>query len=290
MLTIFGVPKPFYGHIAVIQHNALDSWAALEPPCELVLFGDEPGVAEAAARVRARHEPLIGSTASGIPRVDELFRRARATARFDVLCFANADILLPPSLTPAVTRVAERFDRFVAIGRCRNVDLAERVAVPNWSRLLTDGEMRPPGGIDYLVFSRDVYETIPPFALGRAGFDNWLVWEARRLRIPVVDLTDVVVAIHQNHDYGHLAGGRDTAYAGPDARRNIELAGGELRLFNIDDADFRLGVDGIRRRPIAAVRAVPIVRWLGLRRGELRRALRARLGERRGRPSRPEME
>ncbi len=221
----------------------------------------------------ARHEPLIGSTASGTPRIDELFGRARATGRFDLLCFVNADILLPPSLTSAVASVAERFDRFVALGRCRNVDVAERVDAPDWRRLRTDGAMRPPGGIDYLVFSRDAYGTIPPFALGRAGFDNWLVWEARRRRIPVVDLTSAVPAIHQNHEYSHVHGGRAASYNGEEALENIRLAGGELHLFNIDDATHRLTPAGLRRNRLAPLRAFPPARWAALRWGELERSV-----------------
>ena len=67
---------------------------------------------------------------------------------------------------------------------------------------------------------------MPPFALGRAFFDNWLIWDARRRGLPVVDLTEVVPALHQDHAYDHLEGGRRAAYAGEDARRNLELAGG----------------------------------------------------------------
>lgn len=279
MLTVFSVPKPFRGQIGTIQDNALDSWVALEPACELILFGDEPGVREAAARVGARHEPAIARTAHGTPRLDELFRRARETAGFDVLCFVNADILLPLVLLDAVAAVAGSFDRYVALGRCRNVDVDERVAWPDWSRLRTAGEMRPPGGIDYLVFPRDLYLDVPPFALGRAGFDNWLVWDARRRSVPVVDVSQVVTAVHQNHDYRHVEGGRDASYAGVEAVENVRLAGGELHLFNIDDATHRLTPGGLRPNRLAPLRAFPPARWAALRWGELERGVGRRLRE-----------
>lgn len=41
-LTIFAMPKPFGGHIATIQKNAIRSWARLRP-AQIILFGDEPG-------------------------------------------------------------------------------------------------------------------------------------------------------------------------------------------------------------------------------------------------------
>jgi hypothetical protein len=273
VLTVFSVPKPFVGHIGLIQRNALESWRALSPECEIVLFGDEAGVDEAAAAIAARHEPEVARTEHGTPRVDDLFARARRLARFETLCFVNCDILLPPELLAAFGRVRERFPRFLALGQCRNLDVAEPAADLDWQRLACEqGTMRPPGGIDYLNFPRDLYDRIPSFALGRAGFDNWLVWDVRRRRIPVVDLTAVVTAVHQNHDYGHVRGGRDEAYHGVEARENIRLAGGELRLFNISDADYRLEPDGFARNRLAPVRRVGAARWLALRFGELRRA------------------
>ena len=42
---------------------------------------------------------------------------------------------------------------------------------------------------------------IPDFIIGRPGYDNWLIWKARRSLIPVVDASESVKAIHQNHYY-----------------------------------------------------------------------------------------
>ena len=60
MLTIFSIPKAFVGHIGVIQRNALKSWSLLEPRCEIIIFGDEEDIAEAAAETGAAHVPEIG--------------------------------------------------------------------------------------------------------------------------------------------------------------------------------------------------------------------------------------
>ena len=46
MLTIFSTPKPFLGHIEVIQRNAIESWKRLEANVEIILIGDDPGTAE----------------------------------------------------------------------------------------------------------------------------------------------------------------------------------------------------------------------------------------------------
>lgn len=274
LLTIFSVPKPFEGHVGLIQRNALATWSRLEPACEIVLLGNEPGAAEAAGDVGAIHEPVLGHTEQGAPRLDDVFRRVQRLASFDLLCFTNADVLLPMALTGAVDRIRRRFTSCVALGRCYNVDVTGPIDDDwqSWTR--RRGEMRPAGGIDYLVFPRDLYDSLPPFALGRAGFDNWLVWEARRRRTPVVDLTAVVGAVHQNHDYDHIAGGRTASYEGTEAMENIRLAGGELHLFNIDDATHCLTTSGLRPKPLAPLRAFPPARWAALRWGEFERFVR----------------
>ncbi|NBC18953.1 MAG: hypothetical protein GVY18_16755, partial [Bacteroidetes bacterium] len=48
MLTLFTIPKPFAGHIGVIQRNALESWRRLDSDVEIILCGDDAGVAKTA--------------------------------------------------------------------------------------------------------------------------------------------------------------------------------------------------------------------------------------------------
>ena len=45
MFTFFTTAKPFRGHNGIIQRNALKSWMLLHPDAEVILFGDEEGVA-----------------------------------------------------------------------------------------------------------------------------------------------------------------------------------------------------------------------------------------------------
>ena len=280
-LALFSLPKPFRGHEEVIQRNALRSWAALPGPPELLVFGGEEGAAEAAAAVGARDVPEVARNERGTPFVSDLFDRAERLTDAPSLCYANADIVLFAELAAVADAAAGWGKPFLVVGQCLNLDVQEGLELerPEASaafrrRALEEGVLRGAGGIDWFLFSRGLYRDLPAFLVGRAGFDNWLIWRALESGALVVDATETVLAVHQNHDYGHVEGGREGAYAGDEARRNIELAGGELRLFNIDDASYRLGSHGLRRRPLSGLRRVPALRWLGLRRGEVRRALR----------------
>jgi hypothetical protein len=232
VLTVFSVPKPFAGPIGEIQRRALESWMGLED-VQVVLVGNEEGVAEAAHAAGVEHVPAIERTEHGTPRLDSAFEEVDRVAASPLRCFVNADILLRDDLLAATRLVAERSERFLVIGQTRE-----------------DGRLRGAAALDWFVFPGDLYAEVPPFALGRACFDNWLVWQARQEGM-VVDATRAVDAVHQGHGYAHLAGGKDEAYYGEEAARNLELAGGKAHLYTIHDASHVL-VDGRLRRNLGA--------------------------------------
>ena len=233
MLTLFSVPKPFAGRIGEIQRRALESWTALRG-VQVVLLGDEPGVAEAARAAGAAHVAQLERTEHGTPRLDSAFRAADRVAEQPLRCFCNADVLLGPDLLEATRVVSREAPRFLLIG----------------STSEEDGSPRGAAALDWFVFPASLYSDVPPFAIGRACFDNWLVWSARRDAI-VVDATRAVAAVHQSHGYDHLSGGKEEAYYGEEAARNLELAGGKAHLFTIHDASHVL-VDGRLRRNLGA--------------------------------------
>jgi hypothetical protein len=92
-----------------------------------------------------------------------------------------------------------------------------------------------------------LWNDIPPFAIGRTMWDNWLIWRARASGAMVIDATASLTAIHQNHGYNHHPQGAEGVWKGPEAHRNEELAGGMDRYFTIADATHRLADGKIRR-------------------------------------------
>jgi hypothetical protein len=237
MLTLFSVPKPFRGEIGGIQCRSLESWTALEG-VQVVLLGDEEGVAEAAGAAGAQHVPELERTDRGTPRLDSAFREVDRVASQPFRCFVHTDVLLHPDLLASTRVVAEAASAFLLVGQTRE----------------EDGTLRGAAALDWFVFPAGLYGAIPPFAVGRARFDNWLVWKARQEGI-VVDATRSVAAVHQRHAYDHLAGGKEEAYYGEEAARNLELAGGKSHLYTIHDASHVL-VDGkLKRNHGARLRA-----------------------------------
>lgn len=253
MLTLFFTPKAFQGHNAIIQRNALATWKALTPPCEILLMGRDPGSSEAAEEFRIRHVPDIQHTSRGTPLLNDLFRRAQREARHDVVCYINADILLLRDFLPAVHRTARESQRFLMVGQRVDLDVTEPLDFgEGWEERLrrlasAQGRLHPATGIDYFVFRRGHLVDLPPFAIGRTAWDNWILFHARRRHFSLVDATPAVTAIHQNHDYAHVRGGTQGAWKGPEALRNRKLAGGRGHAFTISDATHTLTPDRLRR-------------------------------------------
>lgn len=252
MLTIFSVPKPFAGHIGLIQRNAVASWTRLSGGCEIVLFGAEAGVAEAAREFNVAHVPQVEVNEFGTPLLNSIFAQVRASARHWLICYVNADIILMEDFLEAIRRI--HIPRFLAVGQRWNLDLRQPLAFerPGWADELRQtvkarGVLQPPSGSDYFVFPRDSgLALLLPFAVGRPAWDNWFIYEARRQRIPVIDATAATTVIHQNHDYAHVGGRRSQKWEGPEADANRRLIGGWERVFTLADATHLLTDSAIR--------------------------------------------
>jgi hypothetical protein len=256
VLTLFAVPKPFLGEIAPIQRTAVASWIALGEDVQVVLVGDEPGTARAAADLGAEHVPDIARNEHGTPLLDDAFERVDRVARHRWRCLVNADVVLGHDLPATLGRLVTRHAAFLLVGQTRDLDPSLVGPDPARTRnaALEHGVPRGVTALDWFVFPAGHLDPIPPFAIGRAGFDNWLVWRGRQVG-PVIDATRAVVTVHLAHGYGHLAGGKPSAYYGPEAARNQEVAGGSGRIYTLHDASHVLRVDGsLRRNPAAVLR------------------------------------
>ena len=241
MISVFSIPKPFKDQIAIIQRNAIQSWLLLHSDCEVVLCGDDYGTRETALELGTRYIPGILHNSYGTPLVNSAFEQVEGIARHPLLCYVNADIIFAGDLVAAVQSVP--FPEFLMVGRRWDIDISAPLdfVTGGWQhrlkkRIAEHGSLHPPTGIDYFVFPKGIRWVFPPFAVGRPGWDNWLIYRARQLGVAVVDATRVVTVVHQNHDYTHVKGATDHTTEGPEADRNRELTGGWGQIFTISDA------------------------------------------------------
>ena len=253
-LTLFSAPKPFTDpHIATIQRNAIKSWTLL-PDVDVILLGEEEGLAEAAKELGVKHIPNVARSESGTPLISSMFQLARENSDSDLLCIINADMILMSDFVEVAKQASALKDAFVLLSQRWDLDVTEPVDFgADWedrlrSTVHSQGQLHRPAGSDFFLFPQFCYTDVPDFTIGRAGWDNWMIYKARQEKWPVIDCTSSVMIIHQNHDYRHLPSG--THYTHPETDENIRLAGGPAAVrYTTLDATHRLK-DGKLTRPI----------------------------------------
>ncbi|BBB49432.1 hypothetical protein [Pelolinea submarina] len=256
LLTLFTTPKPFKDpHIITIQRNALRSWQALGDEVEVLVIGNDEGVAENTRELGVRHIPEVRCNTHGTPLISSMLEQARANSDSPYLAIINTDIILFPDILKAVRATANAFERFVMIGQRWDMDVTSELAAGAQAfaqfkkDVKTKGNLHPPMGSDYFLFPRECYASIPDFAIGRAGWDNWFIFKSRWEGWKLVDATKDVTIVHQSHDYRHLPGGQ-AHYRLPETEENVEQAGGYHTIFTMADAQYNLVKGRVERRPL----------------------------------------
>lgn len=254
MLTIFACPKPFSDpHINIIQRNAIKSWTLLNPKPEIILIGNEKGVAEICKELDLLHIPEVERNEYGTPYINSIFKKAERNAKNDIMCYVNCDIILMSDFMSAIMTVVNKFNdsKFLIVGKRWDVDIKKELNFQDdWENQIKayvkkNGKLHSHTGIDFFVFNKGQYSDIISFLIGRPMWDNWLIFESVRKKIPVIDISYVAVVIHQNHDYSHQKW--SDPYKNPETEYNLKLAGGYKNAFTILDAQYKLTNKGVTR-------------------------------------------
>lgn len=205
MITLFTVPCGFTGYRNIIQRNALNTWVRLSPRPEIILFGDDPGVAKAAREFDCVHIPDVTTSPQGRPVLSDVFARAKQRATNGLLCWANADMMFL-HLSEAIIRCSKGLGEFLMVGQRTDVELnREWPFSKNWQDKLCEfscrtGKPHSAGAMDYFAFPNGkLFDDMLDFYVGVPMWDNWALSHALK-QVPVIDATLVVAAIHQEHE------------------------------------------------------------------------------------------
>ena len=255
MVTLFTSPRPFTDiRTAMIQRNAIGSWLTLRPSPQVILIGDDAGVGDIARELSVEHIREVETDDRGIPMRSAMFRLARDTARYDRLCIINADIIILDGFLEALRRITLR--EFVAAGQRHDLRLDESIAFDDagWRtalrvRVQQWATLHGPSAIDYAIYPKSITPPIlPPFPVNSYGWDPWFLFEHRRRRIPVVNLTPRVCVVHQEHESAtEVKMKRRRWRSDPAAMKRLREAGGFMNMMTLREADYELGDDGLRR-------------------------------------------
>lgn len=256
-LTIFTAPKPFKDpHIATIQYNAIRSWKELGDDVSILLIGDEYGVKEISHELGVHYAPEVKRNSQGTPLLSSIFELGRSQNQSPILAYINADIIIFSDFMETALNVTKQKNEFLLVGQRWDLEVKQRINFSkDWQDIVKDdckknGKLHPRGGSDYFIYPRKCFSSIPDFAVGRAGWDNWMFYQARRSKWACVDCSKAILIIHQNHDYSHLPGGQ-THYRLPETNENVRLAGGKRTVFTLMDVNYVMENNKIENYPFS---------------------------------------
>jgi hypothetical protein len=233
--------------------------------CQIILVNDEENTTEAVANeLGTEFIKEFNCNEFGTPLLDDVFFKVKSRARYEVLAHVNTDILLFPNFLDAISRYATQDPgrEFLLLGRRWNLDITEQIDFKQdgWSdamlqRAKSDGFLHSLNGMDYWVFPKAANICPPPFCVGRPGMDSWLVFHAKTHGIPVLDATDSITIIHQQHGYPL----KRVPHFEIECERNVDLAGGRANMLSMREADWLLTSSGHLIRPSFGRRSLSLL-------------------------------
>jgi hypothetical protein len=242
MITILSSPKPFVGIDKYNQYRAINNWKTLSNNVEIILYGNSAGIDDAGYELNVCVVKEIKSTNNGIPYFGSIVEHASTFGKYDSQMYLNCDILLS-NLDTVISKI--KFTNYLLIGQ--RIDLAEGVIVEesnlNFKNIVNKlyeqnkAKLHKPTGIDYFIFKRNQWHGIGEIVIGRGGYDNALLNFTKKMKFPIIDITNSVIALHQFHNYNHVIGNDNTVFYGSEAKNNLRLAGNHS-LLTISDSDY----------------------------------------------------
>ncbi len=249
MITIFSTLKPFEGHIGIIQRNAVKSWTKLKGEPEIILLGDEPGVANICEELNIKHIPNIELNEYGRPYCQDVFKKAQGISKFKINAYVNGDIILTDSFVDG-SILSSEFEHFLMIGQRYDLEISQLIDFENdnWEDILRldvkkKGILHKNSGIDYLVFKRLDWMNIPPMVIGKIAWDNWMVSKALNRSHEVIDATNAILIVHQNHINIRIKDYKLLLSQDPESAKNRKLAdtlGGSVHQGFVKHANWKI--------------------------------------------------
>ncbi len=221
MMTFITTCKPFEGHFNIIQLNAIRSWLRFCPPCEVIILGKTKGVEKIVKEYRLGYIPDVPINNYGTPLLDGLVKIGSQNASYDTICLINSDIILLDINLSQLFSLTTTLRRYLITARRIDLEIRDLLYYDEktiqW--LMTTIKNLNRRGNDLFIFRKGTIDHyVKPLAIGRGDHARLLIYPGLKLKMPVVDATNIITAIHQKHDYSHIK------YSKKVITRGIDLA------------------------------------------------------------------
>ena len=210
-----------------VHNNTIINWSKLKPYVNMLLLANDTQSLHNAKAFGWDVVPLADEDKRP-PVLKDMFLTAMKLFDTPWYGFVNADILFTGGLLDtvlAITQVRNTSDRILLTGRRTNVEQISRLNASDYLNLTLSakmyGSLYREDAEDFFIATKSFpWREILPLVIGRPGYDNWLVREARcALKTEVVDVTNTVLAVHQTT----VAGGNNEGHMAPLSNYNVDL-------------------------------------------------------------------
>ena len=201
-----------------IEDNTLHTWSNLE---------------------KVTFEVISNATTNkhGVPILGDMY-----TTMFDkcpdakTYTYVNGDIMVTESFVETIEAVLNDFPSqdFLIVGKRTNVDWSEehdaKHANFSFNAHFKKGSLFRSDAQDYFIVTKNAidWKNIPPFVIGRPGFDNWLVDHVyHSSKVALVDATKTILAIHQTDADENFAHGGKMVKSSNDREYNRRIGKGQ---------------------------------------------------------------
>ncbi|XP_033727592.1 uncharacterized protein LOC117316925 [Pecten maximus] len=206
-ITLFSAWKTFPERYAVFN-NTLRNWPSLQPHVKLYLFTNDfiPGLKEY-EKLGWTVLPVLREI-EGHAVIKDLFRRVMQLQPDSKLyALVNGDLLLTNSFLKNLHDIIEspflKDKTFFLTGRKLKIPNVTREEASSWENIERAAKRgvldQPYLGIDYYITPPSYHwRLIPDLQFLRPHYDTWMIWDARRMGLVVIDATNTLLAPHQN--------------------------------------------------------------------------------------------
>lgn len=203
-LTIVSVPFPFNDNKLTIvhQHNAIKSWLLLDPRPEILLIGDEYGIADVATQYGVRHAGGVKRNKLGDLSMASIFKRINENVDTDWIAYLDCDTILFDDFVHTFEYCSGRWDNcMICAGRWdAKIPNAIDFSSPNWRQKVLDAVYKlGKKGSDWFVYRKGFYQHIPDCSIGKGAWDGWMIAAALKQGFPVINAEKTCKAVHQQH-------------------------------------------------------------------------------------------
>ncbi|KAL3873608.1 hypothetical protein ACJMK2_036704 [Sinanodonta woodiana] len=192
-----------------INNNTLYNWRKLSG-VNLVVFTNDAKVKYYSKKAGWSVLPILTTVAGDAPVLKQMFHTVQQQFKTDFYGYSNGDLLFEEGLYKTLQKIACQMNETIRtkpiliVGKRTNIDaeILNSGVVSSGQKMqeyaMSFGNLFHADALDFFITNTVFpWQDFLPLAIGRRGYDNWVVSVARYHNSTVIDVTDSVLALHQ---------------------------------------------------------------------------------------------